>query len=159
MLDHFEKETCTRCGGTGKFSYCEGFGDTCFKCLGKTITLTKRGRAAYEFYVSLLKVPMSEIKVGDFIAVEGMTHSYKAEVIGFEKYSSGMSYMNGIATEVEYYKLSTTHCKYGSYGLVASLDTLVRVYRSDDIDRKRQALEFQSTLNKNGEQKNNKLSK
>lgn len=28
-------ETCTRCGGTGQFSYCQRFGTTCFGCHGK----------------------------------------------------------------------------------------------------------------------------
>jgi hypothetical protein len=37
-------KTCTRCGGSGHFSYCERFGTTCFKCEGaklQIITPTK----------------------------------------------------------------------------------------------------------------------
>jgi hypothetical protein len=36
---------CTRCGGSGHYSYCERFGTTCFKCDGnklQTVTPTKR---------------------------------------------------------------------------------------------------------------------
>lgn len=36
---------CTRCGGSGHYSYCQRFGTTCFKCDGnklQTVTPTKR---------------------------------------------------------------------------------------------------------------------
>ncbi|QWY83595.1 hypothetical protein [Rhizobium phage RHph_X2_26] len=29
-----ERETCTRCGGSGNYSYCESYGHKCFKCEG-----------------------------------------------------------------------------------------------------------------------------
>src|SRR5207249_1748734 len=42
----FESETCSRCGGSGHYSYCQRYGTTCFKCGGRTTVLTKRGEAA-----------------------------------------------------------------------------------------------------------------
>ena len=65
----FESETCSRCGGSGKYSYCQMYGDRCFKCGGRGIVLTKRGSAAKEYYESLCSKPASELKKGDSIWV------------------------------------------------------------------------------------------
>lgn len=32
-------ETCGRCGGTGRFSYCSMYGDMCFGCSGKSVVI------------------------------------------------------------------------------------------------------------------------
>lgn len=56
----YETTTCTRCGGTGEFSYCQRYGTMCFKCKGKGKTLTKRGQAAANFAESILRVPVHE---------------------------------------------------------------------------------------------------
>ena len=32
-------ETCGRCGGTGRYSYCQMYGDMCFGCSGKCVVL------------------------------------------------------------------------------------------------------------------------
>lgn len=69
----FEIETCTRCHGSGKFSYCQDYGDTCFKCRGNGAVLTKRGQVAQAYYVSLCEIPVSEVKIGMRIKVKGMT--------------------------------------------------------------------------------------
>lgn len=70
----FEMQPCSRCGGSGWFSYCETWGRTCFQCgvvpkaQGSGRYLTKRGRAAYEYYVTLLPTRRtSELQPGDVI--------------------------------------------------------------------------------------------
>lgn len=63
----FETETCTRCGGSGRHSYCQRYADTCFKCGGSGKALTRRGRAASAFLNSLRSVPAGTIQVGDLI--------------------------------------------------------------------------------------------
>jgi hypothetical protein len=60
----FETETCTRCGGSGHYSYCSMYGTTCFKCRGKGNTYSKRGEAALAYARELRTVPASEIQVG-----------------------------------------------------------------------------------------------
>lgn len=65
--DRLESETCTRCGGTGKFSRCQQYGDTCFRCRGKRITLTDRGAAAAKYLTALRSKPASEIAIGDVV--------------------------------------------------------------------------------------------
>lgn len=63
----FEHETCTRCCGTGHYSYNSISGTKCFKCHGRKFSLTKRGRAAQDFLDELRKRPAAEIKVGDLV--------------------------------------------------------------------------------------------
>lgn len=70
----FETEPCTRCMGGGWYSYCELWGKTCFKCgvtphaQGIGRQLTRRGAAAYEYYVSLLPTrAAADLKPGDVL--------------------------------------------------------------------------------------------
>ena len=63
----FESATCTRCEGSGKFSFNQMDGDRCYGCGGTGVKLTKRGVAARAHYLSLLQRPVSEIAVGDSV--------------------------------------------------------------------------------------------
>lgn len=66
----FENVTCPRCGGSGKFSYCQMHGDRCFKCHGDGVVLTKRGRAAQIYLGQLRSVRADELQIGDQIFEE-----------------------------------------------------------------------------------------
>jgi hypothetical protein len=44
----YETTECTRCGGTGHFSYNQRTGTTCFKCSGTRVQLTRAGKAAFD---------------------------------------------------------------------------------------------------------------
>ncbi|MCA0944518.1 hypothetical protein LCM08_06315 [Salipiger pacificus] len=57
---NYEKEVCGRCGGTGKYSWCEAHRDTCFGCAGTGERLTKRGQAAKAFADDLLSITIAE---------------------------------------------------------------------------------------------------
>ena len=46
----FESEPCSRCGGSGQYSYCQSYGTTCFRCKGLKETLTKRGTVAQGWF-------------------------------------------------------------------------------------------------------------
>ncbi|MFD9205921.1 hypothetical protein ACFVZM_06535 [Streptomyces sioyaensis] len=46
----FETENCSRCDGTGRYSYNPMHGRMCFKCKGAKRTLTQRGQAARKAY-------------------------------------------------------------------------------------------------------------
>jgi hypothetical protein len=69
----FETETCSRCWGSGLYSYCEKWGHTCFKCgtipgqPGSGKQYTKRGKMAKDFYTALLSKRTTELKPGDAI--------------------------------------------------------------------------------------------
>jgi hypothetical protein len=67
-----ENVTCSRCGGSGKFSWCQSWGDTCFKCHGAGVTLTKRGAAAQAWLNAQKKKLGAEVQVGEWIMVDGI---------------------------------------------------------------------------------------
>lgn len=69
----FENEICSRCRGTGKYSFCEMYRDICFKCGGTKFALTKRGLAARAFFEEISSVQAKEIKIGDRILTSQIT--------------------------------------------------------------------------------------
>lgn len=79
----FENVCCSRCGGSGNFSYCQMYGTTCFKCAGAGRTLTKRGAAAQAWLNAQKRKLGAEVKVGETIMVDGVpgfSASYWAKV-------------------------------------------------------------------------------
>lgn len=68
----FETTECSRCGGSGHYSYCQQYGTVCFKCHGRGTTLTRRGAAAHEIYTASLTRPASDVRVGQMIRVDGL---------------------------------------------------------------------------------------
>ena len=64
LTEAFETETCGRCGGSGNYSYCPGYGTRCFKCGGKGKVYSKRGAAALAYGRELRTVPANEVQVG-----------------------------------------------------------------------------------------------
>lgn len=67
----FESETCTRCGGTGQYSFNQIDGTMCYGCRGAKRKLTKRGAAAREYLHWLQSVPAKHVKPGDRIYSDG----------------------------------------------------------------------------------------
>lgn len=62
-----EKTTCSRCCGSGKYSYNMMHGDRCYGCGGTGIALTKRGKAARAKLIELQQRPVADLKVGEFL--------------------------------------------------------------------------------------------
>lgn len=63
----FETRSCTRCGGSGRYSFNQFDGDRCFGCAGKGRMLTTRGLAASAWLKALRQVPASDVKPGDIV--------------------------------------------------------------------------------------------
>jgi hypothetical protein len=63
----FEITTCSRCGGSGEYSYNTLDGTRCYGCGGCGKTFTPRGHAAHLFYIESQKRPAVDVKVGDFV--------------------------------------------------------------------------------------------
>lgn len=152
----FETEVCSRCHGTGRYSYCQDYGDKCFKCAGVGEVLSKRGAAASRFFTDLCMVPISTLKVGDRIRMEGLTanmrrYSYISTVVEIKRSESLVHWGSG-SESGSYYPLTIIHKneKFGEGGYSAQDNSLVRVYRSDDKVKLEKALEYQATLTKNG---------
>lgn len=68
-----ETKTCGRCGGGGRYSWCQRYGDVCFGCGGRGTVLTKRGRAANAYLVRLRSKLAADVAVGDVIRESGIT--------------------------------------------------------------------------------------
>jgi len=140
----FESKTCTRCGGSGEYSWCQRHGSMCFKCRGKGEVLTKRGQAAQSYLHSLYTKPASEIKVGDFLQEE---HVYGG---------GNMTRFFAAVTKVEVKEggviISTEHPKMGKCQNHRPTDSAERIGQSaEEKTAKRQiALEYQATLTKQG---------
>jgi hypothetical protein len=80
----FESVTCSRCGGSGNYSYCQMYGTTCFKCAGDGATLTARGKAAQAWLNAKRRKAGNEVAVGEWILIEGVpgfSRSYWAKVV------------------------------------------------------------------------------
>jgi len=156
----FEIETCSRCGGSGNYSYCQSYGTTCFKCRGKKVTLTKRGEAASRLYAESLKVPATDIVVGDVIRCESVTNmgdsfGYWGKVESITPYHmKGKSMRDNVWTEYDYMTISinTAHDKFGKCGYVQSPGSTIRRWMTGEQKAPflKAALAYQDKLTKLG---------
>ncbi len=94
----FETEVCSRCAGSGKYSYCTMYGTTCFKCAGRKVTYTNRGDAAYNYYNRLLTRRADSIKVGDWISDAGRKPEQVKEIIPASEGGSYSTSLDGVRT-------------------------------------------------------------
>jgi len=80
----FEKEVCGRCGGTGKYSYCQVHGTKCFGCAGAGEIVTKRGFAARAHFRVLLADFRTNnggnCKGDDFISIQAQALEYQSNL-------------------------------------------------------------------------------
>ena len=160
-MTEFERETCSRCGGSGEYSYNPRDGYVCFKCGGRCVTLTKKGKATAGFFSNSLFVLNSELKKGDYIWDEGINIPAHYEPAGWRKIDAITETdryfisVNGVESSEP--KLELSFEKYGSS--VVSLSGKSKKYPQDKKgnstkkafrDLKQKALEYQSTLTKQG---------
>lgn len=157
----FENVACTRCGGSGHYSYCPMYGTTCFKCHGVGAQLTKRGQAAQAFYTRLLSKTTMELNPGD-----------KVYHVSPFPGNPGIHYRADWHTVTEVY-LQTAERTGGGYGLNPDgtphyhgyvVECATMRFVSEDEDRlwriaqtaeakqaaRAQALAYQATLTKQG---------
>lgn len=71
VLTEWEKVTCSRCGGSGKHSYCQMYGTTCFKCAGAGRVLTARGVAAMAELKARRQTSVNDLRIGMRVRVDG----------------------------------------------------------------------------------------
>lgn len=147
----FEIQTCSRCGGSGEYSYCTMYGSRCFKCSGKKVVFTKRGLAAYYFYLDLFKIPASEVKVGNLIESFGKkARVLEVEVVKLEGSSNGVPYCE------EGINLKTA---IGHH--ISGKDHLIMVGATAEViaERLAKAMEYQASLTKMGKPRKAKVTK
>ncbi len=147
-----EREPCGRCGGGGRYSYCQTHGDICFKCGGKGTTLTKRGFEANKYLIALRSKPASAVQTGDVIreqvvAMNGATGWRWAKVLSVKD-----------TGETEFGRLNPQYV--GNFVTIET-ETCVRTTLKTDMIRIKQtedqaaktlemALAYQASLTKSG---------
>lgn len=55
MKIRFERKTCTRCGGSGEYSYCQMHGTVCFGCSGSGKQQSRNGKVRRREYDARIK--------------------------------------------------------------------------------------------------------
>ncbi len=158
-----EIESCGRCGGCGRYSYCQMYGDTCFGCGGSGLRFTKRGAAANAFLTQIRSKPIAELSVGmeiwddPYFSKAGWAKIESIEPD--EQRSFSMVGDQRVLVPGTYIKMETEKC--GHAGLRLEDKKLYRVRQSAadaEITRLR-AMAFQDTLSKKGEPKKVKPAK
>lgn len=152
-MTQFETKTCSRCGGSGKFSFNLMHGTMCYGCNGSGVQFTKRGRAARQFFDESLTVPASELKVGmgikessgwkNFALIQAIYHGTDKELGA----NFRTSYVMGPDGDRQMIIADTGRCMAKFYP-----DCRVRVMHTDEEKavKIKAALEYQATLNANG---------
>lgn len=148
----FEKQTCTRCGGSGRYSFNLKDRDTCYGCGGKGETLTKRGLAAAKFLTASMKVSAEQIKVGDVIRFEFHDVHFFAPVSEVQN-GSDAKYLKPDGSWVPCSTFTLWCVRKGRrYGFGANTQDGVRIAQSDadKAAKVAAALAYQATLTKTG---------
>lgn len=144
-----ETETCSRCGGTGRYSYNQMDGDRCYGCGGKGFRLTARGTAANAYLTALRSKPANQLVPGDIVRWENPMSGRRwwGAVITSLPGVEGTYYVDGVKTAMARWTVTTE-------GLSSSTspDTLYRVKQTPDQAEKtfKLALLFQDSLTKEG---------
>lgn len=77
----YERQVCTRCGGSGQFSYNAIDGSRCYGCGGSGQQLTRNGKAAKKRVAKMIDdmctVPVSSIVAGQSVYVSVGLHDAK----------------------------------------------------------------------------------
>lgn len=151
----FETVTCSRCGGSGHYSYCQMYGTTCFKCRGRKVVFTKRGAAAFDWYLKALSRPAGELAVGDVIYEEPdfVFHTHKGGFFRITEIAPDTTLYNG-EVRPEYLRIQTKvmgHC--------CPNTQLFRVAHTAEQKAavKARAMEYQASLTKLGTPRKRKL--
>ncbi len=101
----YETETCSRCGGSGTYSYCQMYGSTCFKCSGRKRSLSRRGAKASAavgaFIAERFSKAVETLEVGDRISLPGYA---RAVVVDAPKVSGSYSIavVDGVEVKTPY---------------------------------------------------------
>lgn len=159
----FETKPCSRCGGSGHYSYCYSHGTKCFGCGGRGWQYTKRGAEAQRFFADSLCVPASDVQPGMKIRIPGLAGIVGTKWLLVERIVADVHRSKAHDadewTETPAVQILGQARKSGSdwtntedYGYGVSADTLVRVEQTADEKRAKvaAALAYQETLTKTG---------
>lgn len=151
-----ERETCSRCGGSGHYSSCERWGTTCFKCKGQKVVLTKRGAEAARYLKALRSRATRDLKPGDRIRVGQITvggdpYSAWATVVSIEGYVNTVEHrINGVLQPQRQDLLILTTDKVVTQGVAPEAMHEMSLSPEERARTLKEALDYQDTLTKQG---------
>lgn len=141
----FEKENCTRCGGSGSYSFNMIDGSRCYGCAGMGERLTKRGKAAREMFQSLCSVEAQTLKAGDTVVYDNKRRALQEVTAGPAKATFG-TYQVGYEDRV------VTRLSFKAFTAYVGADE--KIFKVQDENTRQQflnqALDYQNTLTKTG---------
>jgi hypothetical protein len=136
-----ENKTCSRCAGSGNYSYCQSYGTRCFKCHGDGVVLTKRGRAANMWLAAKKRKPLGEVAVGEWVLSEGVAGFISSLWIKIDT-------VEGAGAELKVSGLSKKGERHGFVG--ASMIVQMWLGKVRNAELAKEALAYQATLTQTG---------
>lgn len=158
----FEHTECSRCGGSGSFSFNLMHGSMCYGCNGSGYKLTPRGRAAQHFLNRMREIPMENFQIGDSIRFDGFHAGSYVQPTQWAKITSvefitgkQAGYANPENADLQCVRLETT---YGSAVGFVGKTTYRKGFAAEEKQQQvNQALAYQETLTKTGKPRKQKL--
>lgn len=111
----FDTEACSRCGGTGQYSYCQMHGTTCFKCSGKKVQQTRAGARAFKAWLAFADahctVAAKDVAIGSVIIMDGK----QRRVLDVQTTGGSRWLDNATGEWHDYTNIKTKACSYGVF--------------------------------------------
>lgn len=157
----FEHETCSRCGGTGNYSYNPVNGTRCFGCQGTGYKLTLRGRAAQHFLNAMREIPLENFEIGDLIRFDGFAAGSFVQPSIWAKVT-GKRFLTGVEAgypgfpENQFVEIETSQGT--ARGMINGKSTWRKGFSAEEKQAQvNEALAYQATLTKMGKPRKQKL--
>jgi len=144
-----ERTTCSRCGGTGRYSWNQRDGDRCWGCNGKGTRLTKRGQVAYDYLTASMEIGLADLQIGDRVRLSDFSPFVTVTAIedDGDKFT-----VAGVTTSGETHAYQSPWVLQGADGDVAAAPRFRRFLTADEKrDLIAAAERYQDTLNAKGE--------
>lgn len=145
MSTAFETTACSRCGGSGSYSFNLMHGTRCYGCGGSGKVLTKRGKAAQQWYRDRISRPASEVPVGWLVWWADVNALGKPKWVTVADRSEPYDCSGDPSRQmmmVDFTSMSGSKCGVTPSKMVRTVESIAQ--RNAVIE---QALEYQSTLN------------
>lgn len=136
-----ETQPCSRCGGSGEYSYCQMYGRMCFKCSGNGRQLTKRGRVVAAWIKEQRSIPAGQVHAGQRVIVEDF---FKGKTVTFT--------VTGTVRDMEeerngYIPTISLHSQYGAH---FGLDCTIKVLKVITPELRERARTYRDSLTLQG---------
>lgn len=156
----FETTTCTRCGGSGRYSYCQMHGSTCFKCGSSGRQYTARGAAAAAWLTARKTKKAKDVEFGEWVSLPGVPGFSRPTYFTLERTYTRLN--SGSYSVTREFGPETVYCKHlyleGTspagetlgIGTFPDADVRIIVTKARARELLTEALDYQDTLTKAG---------